>query len=572
MRNRSIGIAAALTFFILPVFAETTPAANLDKLVDEFFDFVFQHQPTFGTSSGFHRYDTQLEDFSPSSIASEIAGQKKFLARLEAFPRAGISQDSAADIDFLQARIRGRLMELQDIPMFRRDPDFYTSAATNGVFLLMRHNYAPPEERLRRLISRERQIPRLLDQARKNLSTPPRVYTGIALDQLPGTIDFFKQDVPQAFSSVKDEKLLAEFKASNQAAIAALQSYQQFVRNELLPKSTGNFRIGADNFRRKLLYEEMVDIPLDRLLEIGHADLRRNQQELKKVAARIDPNKSTREVVASLQDDHPPADKLLQSFRDVLGGLKQFLDDKKIITTPKAIPPIVEETPAFQRALTTASMETPGAFETGEGDAIFNVTLPEPDWPAERAEEWMRGFNYAMIHGTAIHEVYPGHYEQYAWWKDASSKTRKILYCNTTSEGWAHYTEQMMLDEGYGNGDPKLRVGQLIDALLRDSRYIAGVEIHTGKMTLEQARKFFEEEGFQTSAMADAESKRGTSDPTYLVYTLGKLQILKLRDDYKKMRGDKFSLLEFHNRFMGQAGMPVTIIRKAMLENDSPTL
>src|SRR5262249_20063795 len=159
----------------------------------------------------------------------------------------------------------------------------------------------------------------------------------------------------------------------------------------------------------------------------------------------------------------------------------------------KATPPVVEETPAFERALTTASMETPGAYETGDADAIFNVTLPEPDWDADRTEQWMRGFNYAMISGTAIHEVYPGHYEQYAFWKDAPSKVRKLYYANTNAEGWAHYTEQMMLDEGFGGGDPKLRLGQLIDALLRDSRYICGIEMHTGKKTLDEARKFFEE-------------------------------------------------------------------------------
>jgi uncharacterized protein (DUF885 family) len=562
-----------LLFLLHPLLAQTSPKPSeaFARLVDEYFDFVFKYQPTFGTESGFHQYDTELEDFAAGTVSAEIAGQKQFLARFEAFPKPGLPEDSAADLDFLAYRIRARLLDLEDIPMWRKDPDFYTSTATNGIFLLMRHPYAPPEERLQRLIAREKKIPGLLTEARNNLNNPPRVYTEVALEQLPDTIEFFRSDVPQAFASVKDEKLLREFKASNQAAIAALTQYQDFVKGSLLPKSNGDFRIGAENFRKKLLYEEMVDIPLDRLLEIGYADLRKNQQQLKEVAAQIDPKRPARDVINSLQDDHPAAGELLQKFRDTLGGLRKFLDDKKIITTPDAVLPVVEETPPFERALTTASMETPGAYEK-HGDAIFNVTLPDPTWDAKKVEEWMRGFNYSMISGTAIHEVYPGHYEQYAWWKDAPSKVRKLLYSSTNAEGWAHYTEQMMLDEGYGNGDPKLRAGQLVDALLRDCRFIAGIEMHTGKMTLEQAIKFFQEEGFQTSAMAEEESKRGTSDPTYLVYTLGKLQILKLREDYRKVKGDQFSLLEFHNTFMVQGGMPVKIIRRKMLGNDSPTL
>jgi uncharacterized protein (DUF885 family) len=411
-----------------------------------------------------------------------------------------------------------------------------------------------------------------MEEARQNVSNPPRVYTEVALQQMPDTIAFFQHDVPEAFREVQDPKLLAEFKASNAAAITALSKYQDFMRKDLLPASHGDFRLGSENFHKKLLYDEMVDIPIDRLLEVGFADLRRNQQQFKEVAAQIDPHRSPTDVLEDLRKDHPPADQLLQTFRNTLGGLREFIEQQKIITIPSTVPPIVEETPPFARALTTASMDTPGAYETKAKEAMFNVTLPEADWKPEKVEQWMQGFNRGTIVSTAIHEVYPGHYTQFLWVQAAPSKTRKLLYNNSNAEGWAHYTEQMMLDEGYGNHDPKLRLGQLLDALLRNARFIVGIEMHTGKMTLEQGREFFVKEGFQVAPVAEVEAKRATSDPTYLYYNLGKLQILKLREDYRKLKGDKFNLQEFHDRFMRQGSVPMKIIRKSMLGADSPTL
>jgi uncharacterized protein (DUF885 family) len=224
------------------------------------------------------------------------------------------------------------------------------------------------------------------------------------------------------------------------------------------------------------------------------------------------------------------------------------------------------------RALTTASMDTPGPFENVAKEAFFNVTLPERDWPAARIEEYMQGFNRGTILSTAIHEVYPGHYTQFQWVKQAPTKVRKLVGCSSNAEGWAHYSEQMMLDEGYGNGDPKVRLGQLQDALLRDARFIAGIEMHTGKITMEQATEFFVKEGYQVRPVAEKEAKRGTSDPTYLVYTLGKLEILKLREDYRKMKGAGFRLQEFHDAFMRQGYPPIRIVRRALMGNDSPVL
>jgi uncharacterized protein (DUF885 family) len=578
MRNRILTTALCIVMSLFPlssmsVATPPSPAQSaFDKLVDDYFDFYFQFHPTAGTQAGLHQYDEKLEDFSRSAVDAEIAGAIKFQKLFNSIAGGELSQESAGDLEILTASIQGRLQELQTIQMWRKDPSVYIDDPSSAIFLLMSRKFAPAADRLRSVISLERGIPRVMEEARQNVSNPPRVYTEVALQQMPDTIAFFQHDVPEAFREVQDPKLLAEFKASNAAAITALSKYQDFMRKDLLPASHGDFRLGSENFHKKLLYDEMVDIPIDRLLEVGFADLRRNQQQFKEVAAQIDPHRSPTDVLEDLRKDHPPADQLLQTFRNTLGGLREFIEQQKIITIPSTVPPIVEETPPFARALTTASMDTPGAYETKAKEAMFNVTLPEPDWKPEKVEQWMQGFNRGTIVSTAIHEVYPGHYTQFLWVQAAPSKTRKLLYNNSNAEGWAHYTEQMMLDEGYGNHDPKLRLGQLLDALLRNARFIVGIEMHTGKMTLEQGREFFVKEGFQVAPVAEVEAKRATSDPTYLYYNLGKLQILKLREDYRKLKGDKFNLQEFHDRFMRQGSVPMKIIRKSMLGADSPTL
>ena len=557
-----------------PAQTPQTPSVqtSFDNLVDRFFDSYYRFNPTAATEAGFHQYDDKLEDFSRNTIEAEVAELSKLQAEFDEFPKAELTEEAAGDFAFLDSTIKAQLLELQNIQSWKKNPDFYPESVSESIFLVMRRNFAPPDERLRSVIARERQIPPALEEARRNLANPPRVYTEVALQELPDTIEFFRHDVPAAFADVKDSKLLVDLTSSNRATVVALAGYQTYLRKTLLPASHGDFRIGAENYQKKLLYEEMVDIPLDRLLEIGYADLRQNQQRFKQVAAQIDPKRSPQEVLATLEKDHAAPDQLLQSIRDLLSNLQQFIAQKRIVTIPSQVLPIVEETPAFMRALTTASMDTPGAYESKATEAMFNVTTPEPDWKPEQTEKWMEGFSRGTITSVAIHEAYPGHYVQFLWVQHAPSKTRKLLYSNSNAEGWAHYCEQMMFDEGYGGRSPQLLIGQLQDALLRDARFIAGIKMHTGQMTIDQAKQFFVDEGYQVPPIAEVEAKRGTSDPTYLVYTLGKLQIMKLREDYKKMKGDNFSLLEFHDRFLQQGAVPLKIIRKAMLGNDSPTL
>jgi hypothetical protein len=539
------------------------------RQVDRFFDDVYfkfnPTNPTIGTSSGFHQYDALLEDYSKAAVDAQIRSLHSAEKEFSALP-------ADPDRDLILNYIRATLLDLEQVRTWEKNPDIYSSGVTNSIFVIMSRTFAPPGARLQSVIARERQFPAVFEAARANLKNPPRIYTEIAIEQLPGIVSFFQNDVPAAFKQVTDAKLLAEFQQSNARSIDVLKRYEDFLKNDLLARSGGDFRIGADLFHQKLLYEEMVDLPLDKLLEIGMADLRRNQQAFQQTAAKIDPAKTPQQILDESTHDHPAPDRLLQSFRDVLGGLKDYIIAKGIVTIPSPVLPILEETPPFMRALTTASMDTPGPYEKIAKEAFFNVTLPEPSWTPQQVEEHMEGFNRGTIISTAIHEAYPGHYVQFLWMQTISSKVRKLLGANSNAEGWAHYCEQMMLDEGYGNGDLKLRLGQLQDALLRDARYIVGLEMHTGQMSYEQGIDFFVHEGYQSRTNGERETKRGTSNPTYLYYTLGKLEILKLREDYQKLRGSAFTLKEFHDRFMSEGTPPIRIVRRALLGNDSPVL
>ena len=485
------------------------------------------------------------------------------------------------DLEIVESNIRSQLLTLETIRPWEKQPDIYSSACANAAFVLMERKFAPPDDRLRSLIAREKQMPALFAAAHQNLKNPPRIFTQIAIEQLPDIIGFFQHDVPDAFTDAKDPAVKSDFAQSNAAVIAALNDYQQWLKSDVLPRSNGDFRIGADTFSKKLLYDEMVDLPLDKLLEIGWANLRQNQEHFKQIAAELEPGKDPHAVLEELGENHPAPDQLLASFRSTFNGLIGFIQSHHIVTIPSDVRPILEETPPFMRATTTASMDTPGPYETHAEEAYFNVTLPDPSMTPAEADGYMHGFNVGTLISTAVHEAYPGHYIQFLWLPQAPSKVRKLLGANTDVEGWAHYCEQMMLDEGYGQPgvgakderESKLiRLGQLQDALLRNARFIVGIQMHTGDMTVEQAEDFFQKEGYQSKENAIVETKRGAGDPTYLYYTLGKLEIMKLRDDVKKKEGSSFNLEKFHDDFLRQGFPPIKIVREAMLGDNSPAL
>ena len=557
--------------------------AQFRSLADEYFEkATFAYNPTFGTSAGLHQYDAKLENYSRAAVDAEIMTLHDFEKKFEDLPAFQMDQATQADHQMVLNDIRSKLLTLQVIKPWEKNPDNYSSGITNSAFVLMERNFAPADERLRSLIAREKQMPAVFAEARKNLKNPPRIYTEIALEQLPGIIGFFESDVPEAFKDATDPATKAEFRKTNARVIAALKSYESWLKQDLLPRSNGDFKLGADTFSKKLEYDEMVDTPLPRLLDIAYADMHKNQAEFARVAREVDPSKTPQEVLAELATIHPAPDQLLQTFRDTFTGLISFINAHHIITIPSDVRPTLEETPPFMRATTQASMDPPGPFETHSTTAYFNVTLPEKNWTAAHIAEHMAAFNVGTVISTSVHEAYPGHYVQLLWTRKAPlSKVRKLIGANTNIEGWAHYCEQMMLDEGYGQpgagaNDERearlIRLGQLQDALLRDARFIVGIKMHTGQMTFDEAVDFFVKQGYQSRSVGTVETKRGTSDPTYLYYTLGKLQILKLRSDLQKKEGTAFSLQRFHDDFMRQGGAPIKIVRQAMLGDNSPTL
>jgi uncharacterized protein (DUF885 family) len=574
-------ILAACIALALPTVTAATDA-DLAKLADSYFDtYYFPNNPSSATPAGIHQYDGKLEDYSRAGVDAQVKALKSWESKVAAVDPATLGDDAKGDRELLLGSIRSSLLTLENIRPWEKNPDFYSSGITSSAFTLMSRSFASPDERLRALVEREKAMPHVLAvDARANLKNPPKIYTEIALEQLPGLVSFFTNDVTAAFKDAKDPALKAQFAATNGAVIKALGDYQAWMKTELLPRSKGDFRIGEANFRKKLAYDEMVDTPLDRLVEIDMKDMRGNQAEFARVAKSLDPSKSPQQVLADLGADHPARDELLPTFRGTFDKLIAFINDEGIVTIPSQVRPIVEETPPFERATTFASMDTPGPYEKVAKEAFFNVTLPEPNWDKKQTDEFMTQLSYPVINNVAVHEAYPGHYVQFLWMHDLSDRVRKLIGCSTNAEGWAHYSEQMMLDEGLAKfmypGDEKkqklLKLGQLQDALLRNARFIVGIKMHTGQMTFDQAVDFFVKEGYQSRAVGTVETKRGTSDPTYLYYTLGKLEILKLRADVAAKEGSAFNLKSFHDGFMKQGFAPIKIVRKAMLHDDSAPL
>ena len=572
MRSRAITAFSAL---VLAASCSRHPAetrkaaesrdAEFKNVTHEVLEDLYKRQPTAATVLGIHKYDDRLEDYSRQAVSDEVAAWRQFRDRVNAIDSATLNAENQLDRDQLLHAIDSRLLTQEVVRPWAKNPDIYSSGLTNTAYIMIKRAYAPAEQRLRELIAREKAMPGALAEARKNLENPPQIFTQIAIEQLDGNRDFFKTAVPGAFSDVKDKALLDEFKQTNEAVIAAFNEYKKWLQEDLLKRSKGEFAIGGDTYKKKLSADEMLDVPLDRLLEIAEQDLKKNQAAFTETAGRIAPGKTPQQVLGAVQADHPPASKLLHITQAELDSIGRFMTEHHIVTVPKAEPARVQETPPFLRATTSASMDIPGPFETVATEAYYNMTLPDPKWSAKETAEFMQQWYYAAISNVSVHEVWPGHYLQFLYARNFPSDVRKVFGAATNSEGWAHYCEQMVIDEGFHGDDPRYRLAQIQDALLRDARFIVGIRMHTKGMTLKEAEDFFVKEGYQPRPVARSESKRGTSDPTYGYYTMGKLMILKLREDYKAKRGNAYSLQQFHDTFIRLGPLPLPLMRKAML-------
>jgi uncharacterized protein (DUF885 family) len=407
---------------------------------------------------------------------------------------------------------------------------------------------------------------------RTNVSNPPREFTDLAIRIAGGSVGFFQHDVATwaREAAGTDTTALRAFTVVNDSVVSAMAAAATWLKTDLLARSHGSFAIGAHAFADKLRYDEMVEIPLDRLLALGEANLEKDHRAFLATAQDVKPGATPQQAMASLEADHPSAAALLPSVRATLEGTRQFLIDHQIVDLPSEVRPIVAETPPYARIGTFASMDTPGAYEPKATEAFYYVTPTEADWDSAHVEEHLRLYNTSVVSVITIHEAFPGHYLQFLYAKQFPTKTRKLLAANTNVEGWAHYGEQMMVEEGFGNGDARLRLAQLSEALLRDCRWVVGIKEHTQGLSVDDAaRQYFTDRCFQQPANAYEEARRGAYDPTYLYYTLGKLEIYKLRADYRTAKGSAFSLREFHDRFVQQGGVPIKLIRRILLPGDT---
>jgi len=532
----------------------------------------YKRHPSTATDLGIHTYDLLMDDASKQTIDDETAEMTSFRQELEKIDPATLTPERRLDREQLVHAMDTTILANTVVRTWAKDPDFYSGAVTNAAYVIMKRPYAPASDRLRALIAREKQMPHVLDEARANLTTPVKVFTEIAIEQIDGNIRFFKNDVSGAFADVTDKALVEEFSKTNGEVMKALAAYKTYLQTDVLPKATTSYALGADVYSKLLNAAEMISQPLDELLRIAEADRARNEAAFVDAAKLVDAAKPANTVLAVMEREHPKPSALLKTSQDSLDEIRRFIVDKKIMTIPPSDPARVKETPPFMRSTTSASMDTPGPFETTKLDAFYNMTLPDPRGTAAEQEDYMRSWYYAEMSNVAVHEVYPGHYIQFLYAKSFPSDVRKVYAASTNSEGWAHYCEQMMIDEGFHAGDPKYRLAQLQDALLRNVRFIAGIKMHTQGMTVEDATTLFETAGHQPHAISVQEAKRGAGDPLYGYYTMGKLMILKLRDDYRTKLGPAFTLQKFHDTFIGLGPLPLPLVRRAMLGETSGAL
>ncbi|HEX8129196.1 MAG TPA: DUF885 family protein [Pyrinomonadaceae bacterium] len=543
--------------------------ARVAQIASEYLRGHFAFYPSEATALGVHEFDNVLEARDADSIAREVRRLRGTLAALGRVPEWRLSAEARYDYLVLQSHARAELLELEDVRMWQRNPNVYNQLLASGVDNILKRNYAPIAVRLDALVARERQIARLLADARANLQNPPRIYTETAIAQVGGSIDYFTTVVPQMFERAGGGRLpaarRAEFETTNESVVRALNAFREWLRIDLLSRSNGDYAIGAENYRRKLLYEEMVETPLAQLIREGERELRRTQNEMRAVAEEIAPGRDLMNVIRALGREHPSADGLVGETRAELNRIRAFVHTQQILTPPASENLQVAETPEYARSTSFASMDTPGAFERVATEAYYYVTPPDPAWDARRKEEHLSFYNRYSLPIVSIHEVYPGHYYQLLAARRSPSRVRAVLGAGSFIEGWAHYAEQMMLDEGFGGNNPKLKLAQLQAALSRLCRYLVGLKMHTGGLSYEGGVEFFMREGYMERANAEREARRGTLDPTYLIYTLGKMEILKLREEYRARAGASFRLGEFHDRLLAYGSPPVRILRMALL-------
>jgi len=549
-----------------------TADKTFQQLSDEFLQGYLNWRPQAGVALGFHEYDGKIADLSKVSVDNELKRLKDFDQKLTVIDTSSLSEKMYYDYRILQAAIKNEIFNFEDLKAYTHNPMTY--AGLLDVNLYIKRNYAPIEQRVHSIIEVEKQASVIVAAAKANLDDSlPKPYIETAMSIASGTVDFLKGDLLVALREVKNDSLMKQFTVANDSAISSLNGLVSWLQKEKLPKANNNYAIGRTNYGKMLLYNEFITLSPEKILELGLAELKKEQDRFKHAAHIIDPNKKAVDVYHHIQEtEHPTAESLIPDAKKHLEMVRQFLIDKNVVTMPSQVRVQVKETPQYARATSTASMDVPGPFEKAT-EAYYYITPVDPKWTAQQKKDWLTQFDYYTTDNVTVHEAYPGHYTQFLHLNASdATKIEKIFGSYAFIEGWAHYCEPMMLDQGFGNnGDSveaaKYRLAQSGDALLRICRLCVSVKMHCQGMTVDEGTKFFMDNWYQGDKPSGQEALRGTFDPGYLFYTIGKLEILKLRDDYKKQEGSDFSLKKFHDEVLDHGMPPIRLLREKLLKD-----
>ncbi|MDR7483160.1 MAG: DUF885 domain-containing protein [Armatimonadota bacterium] len=538
-----------------------TPSPFSD-LVRGFVADYLEFYPTLGARLGLHLYDGRTDDYTRPSIDHWLRTLTRWERRLSGLPHQTLPPrdwHDAALVDHVIAYERFAWEHLRD---HERNPLWGNDALDVTTYL--KRAYAPAPERMRALASHLEHVPGYLSQLRAHLRPPlARPLLETALDIYQGYLAVYTDTLLRALAALDDAALRRRALDAAEGAAAAVRAHLAYL-DAARARATETFAIGEELFREMLRAGEMVDVPLDRLLALGEEELARLHDDLRATAAHVAPGTDPRQVMARLGQDHPPAERVLDETRHLLEDLRRFLLDQAIVTIPDDARPRVEETPPFAR-WAFAMMDTAGPFETVAPESYYYITLPDPAWPPEQREQWLMKFDHATLKTVSIHEAYPGHFVHFFYGVNrADSVAAKVFAAYSFVEGWAHYCEEMMLEAGV-DASPQFRLACLSEALVRVVRYLTAIRMHARGMPLEAAAQMFRDQAFMEPVTAEKEAARGTFDPGYLNYTLGKFLLRRLRDDYRAERGPAFSLREFHDRLIALGAPPFPLARRALL-------
>jgi uncharacterized protein (DUF885 family) len=556
---------AALAALLLALPLPAAAAADWNAFVQEFLDGYFELNPTYGVSAGRHEFDGRLPDWSPAGLATYstwLAAQRE---RAKSFDAAALDEAQRFEREYLLAVVDREQFWNDESGFPFRNPQFYADELDPDVYVI--REYAPLKDRMLAYTAYARAIPKAVAQIRANLKPPlPATYVNIGHIVFGGFAKFFETDVPGIFAAVDDAALQSEFSKANDAAIAALKSLDEWILS-LKDTASNDFALGAEKYRNMLWNSERVDVSLDELRRIGERDLERNIAAMREACGEFAPGATIEDCVARV-DAIKPKDDPVSEARRQLEQLKPFLIAQKLVTIPGPEEAQVNESPPYRR-YNSAYISIPGPYEKNL-PSVYYIAPPDPAWTAEEQAAYIPGAHMLMY--TSVHEVWPGHFTQFLHANRSPSKFGQVFVGYAFAEGWAHYTEELMWEAGLGAGDPKSRIGQLNQALLRDVRYLSSIGMHTGGMTVEQSERMFREKAFQDAATSRQQAARGTFDPEYLNYTMGKLMIRKLREDWTASRGGRDAWQEFHDKFLGYGGPPIPLVRKAMLGETAGSL